>query len=330
MNSILLAILIIFALICLIILWKILKPYTLKYNTTLFITGELGAGKTLTGVKTAIICIRKNRFKIACYNKIKMPIINKIRSWQNKRREKKNLTLLPYLTKKRRPQLISNIPIHFKSHLFSSEREWSVQLKSEMLVCLEKFPEMSVMLIDELPQLVNQFNWDLQLVQQNINEMITFYRHYYAGNLIITAQSVNDVVVQIRRKCNQAVWCYHMKKYLFGLFYTIRMADMMLNDNIQSMSTTYIEDNTKLHFGLFPKKNTYDTRCYSERINNAYIEEKTYKRWNKLKTNEIIRMEYYESPLDDKTSNASKKRLYDVVQKMRSVKNEERKQQTRP
>ena len=194
-----------------------------------------------------------------------------------------------------------------------------------MLLLVEKIPEYSVVLIDELPQLVNQFNWDLDLVQKNLNEMITFFRHYIAGYMIMTSQAVNDIVVQLRRKCNQAIWCYNMKKHLFGLFYTIRMADMMLNDNIQSMSTTYIEDNTKRHFGLFPAKNTYDTRCFSERYKNCYEDPQHFDRWEQIKTNEITRLELYNSPLDDKTTQAQKKRLKEQIQQLKTTTREERK-----
>lgn len=307
-------VLIIFGIIGLIILWKWFKPYIVKYNTSLFITGELGSGKTLTAVKTSITLLRKARFKNKIYNKY----IRKIKNYFIKRYNKKHEVKKELLEPKRKPQLFSNIPIFYKPHFYSKklQREWSCKLSKNQLLLLEYIPEGSIVLIDELPQLVNQFNWDIEEVKNNINEFITFFRHYYNGHLIITAQAVNDVVVQIRRKCNQAIWCYHMKKHLFGLFYTIEMADMMLNDNIQSMSTTYIEDNTKKHYGLFPPRKTYDTRCFSERINNVLEKPKKWNHWNKIKTNEIIRMEKYTSPLDDTTTKDYKERLKDKVNKL--------------
>lgn len=316
MDSIATLILILVALILLFILWKIIKPYIIKYDTTIFVTGELGSGKTLTCVKIAITQIRKARLKVAFYNKFILKFKNHFIKKKNKKLIKKGLEPLPLLEKKRKPQLISNIPIHFKSRFFHKDREWSVKLQKEMIVLLTKIPEYSIVLIDELPQLVNQFNWDIEEVKNNINEFITFFRHYYAGKLLITAQATNDVVVQIRRKCNQAIWCYNLKKHLFGLFYTINIADMILNDNIQNMSTTYIEDNTKKHYGLFPKKGTYDTRCFSERINNALNNPKRWERWKTLKTNEIIRMEKYISPLDDETTEEYKRKVEDKINKL--------------
>ena len=116
--------------------------------------------------------------------------------------------------------------------------------------------------------------------------------------------------IQIRRKLNQAVWCFDFKKWFFGLFYTIRMCDIMLGDQITTMSTTYIEENTKLHFGLFPPKKTYDTRCYSGRYQNIYKKYEPEERYKKLKTNKVLRLMQYTSPLDDTTTEETKKQQW--------------------
>lgn len=331
MNNVMLVVLIIVGVIGVIILWKWLKPYFLRYNTTIMLTGELGAGKTLTAVKLCKVLIRKARIKVWMFNKIKLPIHNKIIQHKynkaNKKQrsnkwseEKANKYIAKYTMwkKKRRPQVYSNIPIHLSAKRFGVEKqvEWSCVLNAKQILLLQKIPEYSIVLIDELPQLVNQFNWDVELVQKNLNEYITFFRHYISGNLILTAQAQNDVVVQIRRKCNQAIWCYNMKKHLFGLFYTQRMCDMMLTDNIQTFSTTFIEENTRVHFGLFPPKNTYDSRCYSIRYNNALEDPQRWQRWDKLKTSKIIKLEKYVSPLDDTTSKEQKERMRNEIERL--------------
>ena len=164
--------------------------------------------------------------------------------------------------------------------------------------------------MDELPQFINQFNWNQELIQKNVNEWITYFRHYIGGYLLVNAQSTDDIVVQIRRKLNQATWCYDFKKWCFGLFYTIRMCDIMLSDNISTMSTTFIEDNTKLHFGLFPPRNTYDTRCYSNRFKNVYKKLEKQERYKKLKTNTVLRLVKYESPLDDNRTQEQKEQQW--------------------
>ena len=57
-----LAVLIISGIILLIVLYKILKPYFIKHDTTILFSGGLGSGKTLESVKLSIILIRKQRF----------------------------------------------------------------------------------------------------------------------------------------------------------------------------------------------------------------------------------------------------------------------------
>ena len=84
------------------------------------------------------------------------------------------------------------------------------------------------------------------------------------------------------------------------------MCDLMLSDSVQTMSTTYIEENTRLHFGLFPPRKTYDSRCYSERFKNVYKKDEKEEPYRKLKTNKVLRLVKYESPLDDTTTEAMK------------------------
>ena len=161
-----------------------------------------------------------------------------------------------------------------------------------------------------MPQFINQFNWNQELIQKNVNEFITFFRHYIGGYLLVNAQAIDDIVVQIRRKLNQATWCYDFHAWPFPflkLFYTNRMCDMQLSDQVQTMSTTYIEDNTKLHFGLFPPRKTYDTRCYSPRYKNVLVKDGKHPRYKSLKTTKVLRLVPYESPLDDTTTEEMKK-----------------------
>lgn len=326
MNGIVLTVLIIFALIGLFILWKILKPYFIKYDTTLCFTGGLGSGKTLSSVKTAVILLRKQRFyKYYCYNFFIKPfnffrrIRNKLKARYNIRHmkdSKPKKVIKALLPKRVKPQLYCNIPIHYKKHIFSRKREWSKTLQAPHILCLKEMEEYSIILIDELPQFINQFNWNEELIQKNVNEWITFFRHYIGGYLIVNAQSIDDVVVQIRRKLNQAVWCFHFKKWLFGLFYTIRMCDIMLGDQITSTSSTYIDDNTRLHFGLFPPRKTYNTRCYSERYKNIFMKVQKEPRYKRLKINKVLRLQKYTSPLDDATTEQIKKEQWEKGQKI--------------
>lgn len=320
MNATIIVVLVIIGLVGLFILWRIIKPYTLRYDTTLCIVGGLGSGKTITAVKTAVIILRRDRFiHYTCHNFFKYKIGNFFRRLHNKRIDKYNSKHTKQKQHKElykrnlKPLLYSNIPVHFKKHIFSKKREWNTTLTASHILCFEEMVQYSVVIIDELPQFINQFNWNEELVQKNVNEWITYFRHYYAGHLLCTAQAIDDVVVQIRRKLNQATWCFNFKAYPFKfmpIFYTIRMCDIMLSDQVGTISTSFIEENTKLHFGLFPPKGTYDTRCYSERINNILYKYIPKPKHKNLKTNKILRLVKYRSPLDDTTTSDEKEAQY--------------------
>ena len=126
--------------ISLFFIWKCVKPYTIKYNTTLFITGELGSGKTLTAVKTAIICVRKKNLKILIYNKLIRKIKNLcffIYNKTKKGKKKPRILLAPKL----KAQLYSNIPIYYKPTPFKKQRVWSVKINKNHLILLERIRE---------------------------------------------------------------------------------------------------------------------------------------------------------------------------------------------
>lgn len=308
-----LILMIIASIVLLIILYKWLKPYIIKHDTTILFTGGLGSGKTLESVKKAILLTRKNRFfKYYFYNW-------KIKHFNNPCRQRRNnrayIKILKYilfgkkakirqkdiLKPRKKPLLYSNIPINFKPHTWSFQKEWSTKLTVKHIMLIKEINEYSVVLIDEFPQFISQFEWDVDLVQKNCNEFITFFRHYIGGHLIINAQSEDEIECHFRRKLNQGIWCFDFKKHLFGLFYTNRMCDFMLSENITTMSTTYIEENTKLHFGLFPRK-AYDSRCYSIRYDRVPTKLITTAKWKTLKTREILKLKPYISPLDTKTT----------------------------
>ena len=328
-SSTFLIVLIIAGLVLLIVLWRLLKPYMIKHDTTILFSGGLGSGKTLESVKQSIVLIRKQRFlKYKVYNFWNVKIHNyfvSLHNWRVKRHNKKveqyaskkyipiwyrkKKALWQERVKRKKPMLYSNIPVYYKTHIFGKEREWAIQLEECHLVLTKEITEYSVVFIDEMPQFVNQFSWNEKIVQENLNEFITFFRHYIGGYLIVNAQSEDDIVVQFRRKMNQGVWCFDFKKHFFGLFYTNRMCDYIISDSIQTMSNTYIEENTKLHFGLFPSKRTYDTRCYSVRYLNVLDPAKPRLKWSNLKTTKVIRMKEYVSPLDTETTTYEKDQM---------------------
>lgn len=228
-------------LICLIILifilYKILKPYFIKYDTTLLFTGGLGSGKTLNSVKHALICLRKQRFKVK---------VNNFLAKFFKKRAKKDL-----------PLLYSNIPIKI------SNKEISQPLTYEILTLKKRIVEYSVVLIDETPQFVNQFNYNIKDVKYSLNEFIAFFRHYVGGNLILNAQSESEIVKQVRAKLNSFYWCFNFQKFLF-FFYRVKIIHAQISELNISNSTDFLDDNIKYTYGIIPRKK-YNSRAYKYR-----------------------------------------------------------------
>ena len=341
MKSYAIATVIIIGIIALIWLIWLLRPYFIKHDTTILFTGGLGSGKTLESVKKAILLTRKNRFFKYNWANFKIRIKNFFRKLHNKAQAKKYAKLLKKGYKpedaqsklkplknleqlRQKPLLYSNIPIHFKTHIFGFKKEWSTQLDINHILLLKQINEYSVVMIDEFPQFISQFDWDIDLVQKNANEFITFFRHYIGGHLIINAQSEDEIECHFRRKLNIGIWCFDFHIWPFPflpLFYTNRMCDFMLSENVTTMSTTYIEENTRIHFGLFPRK-AYDPRCYRPRYDKVHIKILNTKKWKKLQTVEVLRLRKYTSPLDTKTTVKQVETMIDEASKLERNKDE--------
>ena len=283
MQKVIIWLLIIIAIIC---FWHFgIKPYYTKYETTQCYTGGLGQGKTLNAVKDCVSYIKRAQRKVKIHNWI-------IR-FRNRHFRKNKEDLL----EQEIPQLYSNIPILLKKGRRGKKDIYCYKLTKEHLLLKNsnyRIEDGSCVFIDELPQFVNQFNWNIKEVQDNINEFITFYRHYIGGIFVFTAQSIDDVVVQIRRKMNTYYQLFGFQKILW-IFYRCQIANLPTSDNITTVSTTFVEENTKWKYGLLiPKR--YNSRCYAPRYDK--ITDSTHKRYIKDTTKKIIRAGNYVSPLD--------------------------------
>lgn len=294
---------------------KVLKPYVLKYDSTILFTGGLGSGKTLNSVKQVDILYRKTYWQVYVLGNLKIKIKNLFRKKENK------------LEKIKKPFIYSNIPLSYKEHIWSTKRKMTKKLELEHIMLTKQMREYSIVFIDELPQLVNQFNWDNDLVQKNINEFITFFRHYVGGYLVTNGQSESDIVVQIRRKLNQCIWCRNFQPHFFKLFYTTEMTTLSMSDNVANINQTQLDEKTQRRFGILLGMNKkYNTRCYKPRYENIYMKEKDH--WslpwepNKLTTTRVLRVEQYTSPLDDTTTTAQKIAIQRKIDELKNTKKE--------
>lgn len=310
-------------------LYKIIKPYFLRYDKDLVISGPPGSGKTCTGVKEAIKILRKERLAWSIKYKIFQPITNFFRKLHNKKEYSKQrakakkgidytLNLKEIKKPIPKPELYSFIPIHYKPHWWSNKREWCLKLRISHLLLLEEMTQNNVCLLDDLPQAVNQFNWDIELIQTNFNEYTSEHRHYYNNYNIVTSQAVAEIVVQLRRKFNKTTLMLNFRKIPLLPIYKASCCDIMTNELISTMSSTLFEDNTRSYWGLLPAKGTYDTRCYSERIKNILIslDKSPKERFENLKTNDLIEFDpTKKSPLNDYTSPTTKVAMWEKYSK---------------
>lgn len=299
---------IIIAILVALILYIWLKPYFIKDANTICFTGQMGTGKTYLAVDKAVKKIKKARFDVKLHN-LWTKFLNKIIAKHNKNilhRANKGRKHTGKTWQKRElqqlPRLLSNIPIRIKG---GKHKEWSNVLQKEMLTFerleqeLIKLPENSIILTDELPQLVDQFNWNLDKVQNNLNEFITFIRHYFNGTLIITAQSIDQVVKPIRQKMNTFYFLTNWRRFLH-FFYKVDTCQFMTTELVTNFSQAFVEDNTKTVYGIL-HKHRYESRCYAPRYQDLPDNQKyKFKQWHKYTTKRIIRFDDYHSPLDPK------------------------------
>lgn len=175
----------------------------------------------------------------------------------------------------------SNIPLRI------SKKEMAIVLKPEHLLLMEKLGYRSVIFIDELGAFASQFDYSNPFIKDNFDEFVRLYRHYTLGGyIVVNDQCSENIVLQIRRRINTVFNLMHFKKHLFGLFFTVKIRNISISEEIKTIEQKDTEDNMTLYFGFFPLKNTYDTYCYSERYSTVKkCEEKCY---NFLKKNKLF------------------------------------------
>lgn len=284
------------ALAALLLFWlykKFFNPAAINHDSTLLFTGGLGSGKSLNSVKYAKKAYRKvhRAWRIDCWKRKVGAVFHR-----------KDPNLVEF---DEEPGLYSNIPIRIGMpdlfHKHEGDEDWfathySRKLTRDMMVFKTRIPVGSVVFIDELPQFINQFQYDAAGVKDVLNEWITFFRHYIDGLFIANAQSLDEVECHIRRKLNTYYYCFDFQPLLFGLFYRVRILRNRVGDQSISIDSDYVEDNAKWHYGILAFK-AYDSRCYRHRYD--YVMDAHWGYFRDLCTDTILRFDdKYVSPLE--------------------------------
>ncbi len=247
------------------------KFYVVKSDTITAFTGGLGSGKTLNGVKRARKLYFSNVAKVKNYN-LKEFIKSKFIKGYNRKR----LDL---------PEFYSNIPIQLKKGV------WAKELSEDMLLLKQRLKPLSVVFIDELSSFINQFEYKNPNCK-TLDEFIRLFRHYTgingcgAGYLVVTDQNSNMFEIHIRYRVNTVFNLMHFTKH-FKYFYTVKVRNISLTEDIKTIEKNNAEDNCSTLFGIMPLTKLYDTYCYSGRYESVpYLDVKEF---SKFKTNRLLR-----------------------------------------
>ena len=198
-----------------------------------------------------------------------------------------------------KPLLYSSIPMRV------SKKENAVVLTEKHLLLQEKIVQNSVVFIDEIGSFCSQFDYKAKNTDV-FDEFIRFYRHYTKGGfLVCNDQCSENIVLQVRRRINTVYNLMGFRKW-FGIFYTVKVRNISVSEEIKTIEEQDTEDNMTTLFGLMPFFRRYDTYCYSDRYN--YVEDGETKRYQIMKKNDILRLPKVEVlPLDKKIEVARKR-----------------------
>ncbi len=246
-----------------------LRSKKFPQDTVICLTGGLGTGKTLIAVDRAIKEYRKRLFmwRLGLYNKRKG---------------------LKIIEKADMPRLYSNIPILLRRPIYISRRliphkeYFSDVLKYEHILLLHRIPEYSVLLIDEVGQVADQYQYDNPFIMQNLQQFIRYFRHFIDGKLILTDQSSSNIVVAIRRRINK-IYNLHDFKRNWLFFYKVKVQELFITEDIMTTAEQNIQKEYEFFYGLLPLKwlkflditrlwtyKKYDSRCYSVMYDNVF------------------------------------------------------------
>lgn len=265
-------------------IWYQRKFYHVNIDSTIMYTGAPGTGKTNEMINQAIKLYRMVRRQV------------------KKQNRKNRLFKRPLLEM---PILYSNIPIRWR------RRDFSVKLKLEHILLVERQSYKAVTVITELGKIASQYDWQNLNVQDNLNDYISMYRQYTQGGFFLCDdQSSDNIAVTIRRRLGTVINMLHFKK--FWKFYWVKMRNMTISEDIKTIETDIVESNMRWRLGIFPLfGKRYDTYAFSERYSTVPKGEDI--QHYKFKTNEIMKMPVAETLKTKEGSEIKGKKLYKKI-----------------
>ncbi len=250
---------IILAIVVVVCVWRTYRFNT--FDTVVAFTGGLGSGKSFMSVDIACKLLRRQRRKVWLHN-----LLHPKDKWE-------------------KPMLYSSIPVKVK------RKEMATILTDGHLLLQEKIVPNSVVFIDEIGGYCSQFDYNATNTDI-FDEFVRFFRHYTKGGyLVVNDQCSENIVLQVRRRLNTV---YNLMAFRiwpakwFPLFYTVKVRNITVSEEIKTIEEQDTEDNMTTYFGIMPPFKRYDTHCYSHRYDR--VMKRNDNKHNEMKQDKILRI----------------------------------------
>lgn len=215
--------------------------------------GGLGSGKTENGSKRAIK-LEKKQLKKWIQDKTGQPA----------------------------PQLISNVPLQFN---FKGKKYNSIELTLDHLLMKQKVPVGSVIFIDEIGNIISQYDWSNPNVQNDLTEFIRLYRQYTKGGyLVMTDQTMSAIVKPIRERVNVIV--YNISTKSIGKLYCNQCSLLRFTSQIDSYTAETLDSLRQRRYGIHTKN--YDTYAFSDVYNCKLFKQVRARQSDSLKVTNLV------------------------------------------
>lgn len=227
------------------------KGHNINFDTSILFIGGQGSGKTYNAFALGKKLIFKKRFE---------RVIKNIRIFL------KNIFRKNKLCYYEKPFIYSNLP-------FLHHKRYGRVLTIEHIMLIEKIPPLSVIIIDELSDFCNQWDFKESNVIDNLTDFMRYVRHYTLGGVLIcTDHCLDNIAKPIRSRIGAVYYLYDFKmmfKPILSVFYYVKYIRLLSVEGITHVVNS--EDAEKVHFWQRPYLfgfhigKVYDTYAYYEK-----------------------------------------------------------------
>lgn len=241
----------------LLFLYVYFKGHNINFDTSILFIGGQGSGKTYNAFALGKKLIFKKRYERLIKN-----ITIFIKNLFRKKSKRYNYYEKPYI--------YSNLP-------FLHQKKYGRVLTIEHIMLIDKIPPLSVIIIDELSDFCNQWDYKESNVIDNLTDFMRYIRHYTLGGVLIcTDHCLDNIAKPIRSRIGAVYYLYDFKmlfKPIISVFYYVKYIRLLSVEGITHVVNS--EDAEKVHFWQKPYLfgfhigKVYDTYAYYEKYKSV-------------------------------------------------------------